>query len=52
MTPEVEASISTMENTGRDATPSGVCTKEDIVSVTGVGDRDIVYLINRKEVTK
>ena len=52
MTPGVEASVSTMENTGRDATPSGVRMKEDIVSVAGAGDRDMVYHINKKEVTK
>ena len=33
-------------------TPSGVPAKEDKVSVVGVADRDMIYHINEKEVTK
>ena len=48
----MEASISTVENTGGVATPSGVRTEEDRVSVVGAGDREVIYHINMKEVTK
>ena len=52
ITPRVEASVSIVENTGGAATPSGVSTEEERVSVVGAGDRDVIYHINGKEVTK
>ena len=48
----VEALVSTVENTRGVATPSGVPAKEDIVSAIGLGDQDVIYHINGKEVTK
>ena len=50
--PRVEASVSTVENTEEVVTPSGVPAKEDKVSTTGSADRDLIYHINGKVVTK
>ena len=41
-----------MENTGGAATPSGVPADEDRVSAMGASDREVVYHINRRMVTK
>ena len=50
--PRVEASISTVENIGEVATPSGIPTDEDKVSVVGSANQDLIYHINKKVVTK
>ena len=48
----MEASVSTVENTGGTATPLGVLAEEYGVSAAGAGDQDVIYHINRKQVTK
>ena len=50
--PRVEASASTVENTGEATTPSGVPTEEDKVSTAGSVDQDLIYYIDGKVVTK
>ena len=37
---------------GTSQTPSGVPVEEDRVSAVGAADRDVIYHINGKEVTK
>ena len=48
----MEASVSIVENTGGAATSLGVPAEEDRVSVVGVGDREVIYQINGKQVRK
>ena len=48
----VAASVSTVENIGEVATPSGVPMEKDRVSTMGSAYRDLIYHINEKVVTK
>ena len=52
VTPRVAAPVSTVENTRGVATPSDIPAEEDRVSTTGSANRDLLYHINGKVVTK
>ena len=50
ITSRVATLVSTVENTGEAATPSGIPTEEDRVSTAGSADQDLIYHINKKVV--
>ena len=52
ITPRVEASVSTAENTRGVATPLGVPAEEGRISVVGESDQEAIYHINKNMVTK
>ena len=52
VTPIVEASVSTLENTGGVATLSSVPADEGKVCAVGASDREVVYHIDGSKVTK
>ena len=52
VTPRVEESTSPVERTGTVVTPFGVLADEDRASVVGVGELEVVYHVEEKEVTK